>query len=81
MTLRKGNDFLEPIEDYYGGDTNRQMPLYQNPLQKVSSYSTVTAKLFLDRAIYRPGQTIYFKGILVESNDKKRSIKPNSPIK
>jgi uncharacterized protein YfaS (alpha-2-macroglobulin family) len=81
MTLRKGNDFLEPIEDYYTGYNDRQIPLYQNPFQKDSSYSTVTAKLFLDRAIYRPGQTIYFKGILVESNDKKRSIKPNTQVK
>lgn len=80
MTLKKGNDFLEPIDDYYNGDYYRQMPLYQNPNYKESNYTTVTAKLFLDRAIYRPGQTIYFKGILVESNDKKRSIKPNTPV-
>ena len=80
MTLKKGNDFLEPIDDYYYGDVNRQMPLYQNPNYKESKYANITAKLFLDRAIYRPGQTIYFKGILVESNDKNRSIKPNTPV-
>ena len=80
MTLRKGNDFLEPIDDYYYGDIHRQMPLYQNPNYKESKYANVTAKLFLDRAIYRPGQTVYFKGILVESNEKNRSIKANTPV-
>ena len=80
MTLRKGNDFLEPIDDYYNGDFYRQMPLYQNPNYKEGNYKTVTAKLFLDRAIYRPGQIIYYKGILIESNDKKRSIQTNVPV-
>lgn len=29
---------------------------------------------FTDRSIYRPGQTIYFKGITLETDDKKNSI-------
>jgi uncharacterized protein YfaS (alpha-2-macroglobulin family) len=37
------------------------------------------AYLFTDRAIYRPGQTVYFKGILLNYNSKTResSIAPN----
>lgn len=31
---------------------------------------------FLDRAIYRPGQTIYFKGIVMETQGDKTVIKP-----
>lgn len=40
---------------------------------------TKTAYLFTDRAIYRPGQTVYFKGILLNYNSKTResSIVPN----
>ncbi len=30
--------------------------------------------LFTDRAIYRPGQTIYFKGILINTNGKRNEI-------
>lgn len=31
-------------------------------------------KIFTDRAIYRPGQTVYFKGILYQSKEKERRI-------
>ncbi|RZJ76398.1 MAG: hypothetical protein EOO47_18595, partial [Flavobacterium sp.] len=36
--------------------------------------------LFTDRAIYRPGQTIYFKGLLVDKQDDKNVILPNEKI-
>ncbi|WP_165761227.1 alpha-2-macroglobulin family protein [Niastella koreensis] len=38
-----------------------------------------TAFLFTDRSIYRPGQTLYFKGIVINTNDKKneKTIVPN----
>jgi len=32
---------------------------------------------FTDRAIYRPGQTIYFKGIILETDGKENSIMPD----
>lgn len=34
--------------------------------------------LYLDRSIYRPGQTVYFKGILVEDKHGKSSVVPNT---
>ena len=34
--------------------------------------------LYLDRSIYRPGQTIFFKGLLVEKRDGKSSVVPNT---
>lgn len=38
-------------------------------------------KYFTDRAIYRPGQTVYFKAILYEENaDGKRKVIPNKEI-
>ncbi|MEC4113778.1 alpha-2-macroglobulin family protein [Myroides pelagicus] len=36
-----------------------------------------TAKVFLDRAIYRPGQTVYFKSILTGIEGVKEYIEPN----
>lgn len=33
--------------------------------------------VFMDRSIYRPGQTIYFKGILLQQKDGKSSVVPN----
>ncbi len=41
-------------------------------------YSSV--KIFTDRAIYRPGQTVYFKGIYYSSKDKTRNVIPNSKL-
>jgi uncharacterized protein YfaS (alpha-2-macroglobulin family) len=41
-----------------------------------------TTHFFLDRAIYRPGQTIYFKGIALEKDDQERPrIIANEPVK
>lgn len=37
--------------------------------------------LFTDRSIYRPGQTVFFKGILYLSDPKKQEIIPNKKCK
>jgi hypothetical protein len=39
--------------------------------------SRITTHFFTDRSIYRPGQTIYFKGIVLESAGEKSEIKPD----
>ena len=36
--------------------------------------------LFTDRSIYRPAQTIYFKGILMQTEDSRSSVIPNEKI-
>lgn len=38
---------------------------------------TARATLFTDRNIYRPGQTVHFKGILMKTKDKKSSVVPD----
>ncbi|MCE1165848.1 MAG: MG2 domain-containing protein [Bacteroidetes bacterium] len=35
---------------------------------------------FTDRSIYRPGQTLYFKGIVLEYKGNDKSIKPNAQV-
>ncbi|MCG3166041.1 MAG: hypothetical protein POELPBGB_01817 [Bacteroidia bacterium] len=39
---------------------------------------TNSTHFFTDRAIYRPGQTIYFKGIVIESDGNNRNIVTNT---
>jgi len=39
---------------------------YQYPVTPVSEKTVKQTTFFTDRAIYRPGQTVYFKGILME---------------
>ncbi|MCO6174307.1 MG2 domain-containing protein [Flavobacterium sp. NRK F10] len=39
------------------------------------------AQIFTDRAIYRPGQKIYFKGVLVQNMNFKKSVVPYVTVK
>ena len=72
------NFFIEFIN---GADTyfnNNSYYTYANQVQDVASVST---HFFTDRAIYRPGQTIYFKGIVLESiNGKSHTLKTKFPV-
>lgn len=44
-------------------------------------YNRVRSHIFTDRAIYRPGQTVYFKSIVLEGkNNQSPVIKPNYPV-
>jgi uncharacterized protein YfaS (alpha-2-macroglobulin family) len=71
VEFNHNGDFLSSAgrENYYG---NFYQYKYGN--ERVSSTKTF---FFLDRAIYRPGQTIYFKGIVLESNGEKADVMPN----
>ncbi|MGE3822665.1 MAG: alpha-2-macroglobulin [Bacteroidia bacterium] len=67
LQLNYNNDELftdNAFYSYYYGDPQRQ---------KVQS-----THFFTDRAIYRPGQTIYFKGILIEKDGNNRNIVTNT---
>lgn len=49
---------------------------YKNyPNQKVKETKTF---FFLDRAIYRPGQTVYYKGIMIKSDGETNEIMANA---
>ncbi len=58
----------------YAGDyltTANGSYIYYQPHEK---YSNVYTTFFTDRAIYRPGQTIYFKGISIRSDGETNKI-------
>ena len=62
----------EWLYDYYYSNTNINKP-----------EENLNAFLFTDRSIYRPGQTIYFKGITISrlANEKNSVVKPNFETK
>ncbi len=65
-------------EDRY--TTSEMVYLYPHQAQKERAYYSTT--FFTDRAIYRPGQTVYFKGIVLQHSDTdphKTAIVPNYP--
>lgn len=68
ITFRKDNDFLNSDESYYYGYN-----YYKQPKEK-HTY------LFTDRAIYRPGQTVYFKGIVLNTDGENNEILPGFPV-
>lgn len=62
INLRKGGDTLLS-ENYFH--------LYQNTTEREAHFSTC---LLTDRAIYRPGQTIYFNGIVTRTQGDDKSL-------
>ncbi|GAB3636873.1 hypothetical protein GCM10027422_24630 [Hymenobacter arcticus] len=76
-----GREQLQSVRSWRGRDTLLTMlngsyyPSYEEvdrPQQR--------AFLFTDRAIYRPGQTVYFKGILTESRAAKSQLLTGQPV-
>ncbi|HIP35432.1 MAG TPA: hypothetical protein EYG85_01105 [Crocinitomix sp.] len=63
---------IEKDEDVYN-----EGAFYLNKSYGNSPKTKVTTSFFTDRKIYRPGQTIYFKGIVKESTGNKHSLKKN----
>ena len=70
IALRNGDDVLLPQGYNY------------IPRQNESTLSHNTTQLFTDRAIYRPGQTIHFKGIVVhhERDDQALAVNFNETV-
>ena len=65
ITLRKGKDVLL---------SNNSFNLPQLP---GNSYTRDITTIFTDRAIYRPGQTVYFKGIMTHHDGDRKSLITN----
>ncbi len=76
-TENYGRNFQFKIQ---GEAVSYQNYMYRN--HRETNIKTYTdSKFFTDRAIYRPGQTVYFKAIVYEeAPDGKRKTKPNEAI-
>ena len=62
INLRKGDDVLLSDINFSIGSPNRDDGVYH------------TTTLFTDRAIYRPGQTVYFQGVVKRSQGKEQTL-------
>ena len=69
-TVRHGKD-KAIFGDYY-------LNKYYKPQKENTTYSNIF--LFTDRSIYRPGQTVYFKGIAVEMKENKSTVLENKKV-
>ncbi|MCK4663249.1 MAG: hypothetical protein KAT68_10310 [Bacteroidales bacterium] len=74
----KTRNFL--IEFTYENDyLNTESYLYLSSGYISPSKKIIKTFFFTDRAIYRPGQTVHFKGIILAQKDDKNQILANSP--
>jgi uncharacterized protein YfaS (alpha-2-macroglobulin family) len=72
IDFSKGNDFVSTEKIDQGEYYYHQGSIYQYRQENPSSnYQTF---FFLDRAIYRPGQTVYFKGLVISTDGKNPRI-------
>ncbi|MBO4327795.1 MAG: hypothetical protein J5831_00110, partial [Bacteroidales bacterium] len=62
INLRKGDDVLLAKNNYYLERTPQGYRPYE------------VTRIFTDRAIYRPGQTVYFKGIVVHNENGEQTL-------
>lgn len=65
MTIYFENEVYSPGDGIY---------MYRNYAE---TDNTISTNLFTDRKIYRPGQSIYFKGILIQNKGKERVLLKN----
>ena len=63
----KNNDTI--VTEYYKGQLFDADRLDKDNLD-------AKANVFFDRAIYRPGQKVYYKGIIIQNKNKKKSVVP-----
>jgi len=69
IKLTKGKDVLFLENTYYDNQYRQRDQINQS------------VQLFTDRAIYRPGQTVYFKGLILSTDkDRMPSIIPNKKV-
>lgn len=71
VTFSKGTDFnsTEPVDKpYYYYES-----IYQ--YKREPRHERVQTFFFLDRAIYRPGQPVYFKGLVISTDQKNPKIR------
>ncbi len=73
VKLSKDNDTIVFHKNYIQNTEIYKLSSDEKPSGKVQFY--------LDRAIYRPGQTVYYKGIAIQKNNNKTSINANTSFK
>jgi hypothetical protein len=69
---RQANSFLKFFSQ---NDKLITENFYQYPVSKTPPRTTVQTMFYTDRAIYRPGQILYFKGIVIEKTGNENRIR------
>ncbi len=73
LQVSSENDTITISKNYIAHDRVYQVNMPESVTAKVEFY--------LDRAIYRPGQTVYFKGIALQKSNDKTAVVQNTDFK
>ncbi len=65
------------IDLYHGEDTLMSMGVFNYYKNHVNQNLTIQSRIFTDRAIYRPGQTVQFSCIVLRGNSTTKEVVPN----
>ncbi|MCB2375998.1 hypothetical protein LGH70_00280 [Hymenobacter sp. BT635] len=83
QTVAAGQEYLDGVQVVRGADTLEiggfagYHPAYYEPSEAHTQRQTF---LYTDRSIYRPGQTLYFKGIVAENTGGKARLLVNEAV-
>jgi TonB-dependent SusC/RagA subfamily outer membrane receptor len=55
--------------------------LDDNDFDDDNQFFDAKSNVFFDRAIYRPGQKVYYKGVMLQKKDRKKSVVPFVTVK
>ncbi len=69
-------EYINGNDTYFSNNSLYSYKNYDNNINRIHSF------IFTDRGIYRPGQTVYFKSIVLETtgDNKKHDLKTNFPV-
>jgi len=68
------------IKDKDSSSIAKEM-VYYNDTNNNEKKPKISGKIYLDRAIYRPGQKVFFKAILIKTIKDQHEVKANFPLK
>lgn len=81
IPIESENNSSYYLEFIYGNDRLFTDDSFYNYYHDHEKDKIIRTFFFTDRAIYRPGQTVYFKGIMIETDGKTNEIKTNFQTK
>jgi hypothetical protein len=78
MITASGNSYESRVIDFYLSNDRLRAggEYYLYPMRSKPEKMILRTCFFTDRAIYRPGQTIYFKGIMLRTDGDRNEIAP-----
>ena len=65
------------VDLYYRNDTLLSTELFSYYSGNKADNLIITSEIFTDRAIYRPGQTVYFNCVVYRGNSKNKEVLPD----